>query len=522
MPNLAHHLFRQGAARADKVALICGEERLTFGDLLARVRSVAGGLRQEGFGPGDKFGLMMSSRPDFIVFQQAIYAIGGVVTPLNIHYRPREVEHAATSCDLEVLVIEAAFLDRLPPDLARTCPRLRRVFVLDSEADGPAPLFGSAAALAIAPPIEAPVDMPPEALGLLLSTSATTGKAKGVMLSIGNIQSNYDPTAAWLGITERDTILCALPLYNTFGLNQCINATLSTGCTMVLLPRFETSAVLDAIERHRATFVPAVPAMLQKLLSDPSVPHRDLTSIERSLVGAASVPGPLLQRMRAVMGDGVVVMNGYGLTEATAIVTLLQVESDGDGRLLKPRSVGQTLPGIAMMIADETGRSLPPGEVGEICIKGPNVMQGYYREPGQTALALMDGWLRTGDLGTVDEDGHYYVVDRKKDVIIRGGQNVYPVDIEEVLYGDPSIGEAAVIAEPDAELGEVPVAYVALRPGFPEDAAGLIARCKAELAYFKVPRRIVFLPELPKGPTGKILRRELRPGQHAPPPPANP
>lgn len=364
--------------------------------------------------------------------------------------------------------------------------------------------------LLTAEPIAAPVDMPGDSLGLMLSTSATTGKAKGVMLSIANIQSNYDATPAWLGLSEPDTILCALPLYNTFGLNQCINAMMVTGCTLVLLPRFGVPAMLEAIETYRPTFLPAVPTMLQKLLSDPETPGRDLRSIERILVGAAPVPGPLLERIKDAMGRDVAVMQGYGLTEATAIVTIMRVETGPDGQPIKLRSVGQALPGIDMMIADESMTRLEPGMVGEICIRGPNVMRGYYKQLAETVAAVVDGWLRTGDLGTIDEEGYYYVVDRKKDVIIRGGQNIYPVDIEEVLYRCPSVAEAAVVAEPDPDLGERPVAFVSVKPGERVDPEALRDRCRAELAYYKVPHRVVILPELPKGPTGKILRRDLR------------
>lgn len=517
MPNLAQHLFRQAEERPGKVALIDGGRSHTFGELCGRVRRAAGGLQANGFGAGAKLGLMLSSRAEFIVFQQAAFALGGVVTPLNIHYRAGEIEHALTSCDIEYLVIEGAFVDRLPAVLASRCPHLRRVLVLDPAGALDGGLLTAAAPVLEGEPIAGPRDMPAEALGLMLSTSATTGKAKGVMLSIGNLQSNYDATPAWLGLTERDTILCALPLYNTFGLNQCINATVVTGCTLVLLPRFEVAAVLDAVEACRPTFLPGVPAMLQKLLSDPATSGRDLRSIRRILVGAAPVPSPLLERIRAAMGRDVVVMQGYGLTEATAIVTILHVETDAEGRLLRPRSVGQTLPGIEMMIADEAMRPLGPGVVGEICIRGENVMQGYYKQPAETQNAVVDGWLRTGDLGTVDEDGHYSVVDRKKDVIIRGGQNIYPVDIEEALYGHPAVAEAAVIAAPDEELGEIPVAYVALKPGQEADPEELREKCRSELAYYKVPRRIVILPELPKGPTGKILRRALRDVQPAAP-----
>lgn len=510
MPNLARHLFRQGEVRPDKVALIHGGRLYTFGELCERVRRTAGGLQAIGFGAGAKLGVMSSSRPEFILFQQAAFALGGAVTPLNIHYRMGEIEHVLQSCDLDYLVIEGGFVDRLPAGLASRCPHLRRLLVLDPPDDLGNSLLTAAEPVLDGAPIAGLLDMPLEALGLMLSTSATTGKAKGVMLSIGNLRSNYDATPGWLGLAERDVILCALPLYNTFGLNQCVNATMATGCTLVLLPRFEVAAVLDAIDAYRPTFLPAVPTTLQKILSDPATSAHDLRSIKTILVGAAPVPGPLLERIRSVMGRDVVVMQGYGLTEATAIVTILHVETDAEGRLLKPRSVGQALPGIEMMIADENMRAVGPGLVGEICIRGPNVMQGYYKQPVETATAIVDGWLRTGDLGTVDAEGHYRVVDRKKDVIIRGGQNIYPVDIEEVLYGHPAVAEAAVVAEPDDDLGEIPIAYVALRPGQAIDPEALRTRCRDELAYYKVPPRIVILPELPKGPTGKILRRELR------------
>lgn len=509
MANLAQHLFRQAEERPAKAALIDGGRTYGFGELCSQVRQAAGGLSACGFGPGSKIGLMMPSRAEFIVFQQAAFALGGVVSPMNTHYRAEEIAHQVRSCDLEFLMIEGALLERLPP-VEALGPQLRVILVLDPIGSLPHEIMRPAGPVLAGEPIDGPVDLPPDALGLLLSTSATTGKPKGVMLSIGNVQSNYDATPGWLGLSERDVILCALPLYNTFGLNQCINATMLTGCTLVLLPRFEVAAVLDAIEAHRATFLPAVPTMLQKILSDPATLGRDLRSVERIMVGAAPVPSVLLNRIYATMGRDVTVIEGYGLTEATAIVTVLHVQTDADGRLLKPRSVGPALPGIEMMVADEAMRPLPPGAVGEICIRGPNVMQGYYEQPGETQAALANRWLRTGDLGTTDADGHYYIVDRKKDVIIRGGQNIYPADIEEVLYRHPAIAEAAVVAVPDEELGEVPVAYVAFRPGQDEEPEALRELCRAALAGFKVPRRVVVMEELPKGPTGKILRRRLR------------
>jgi long-chain acyl-CoA synthetase len=313
-----------------------------------------------------------------------------------------------------------------------------------------------------------------------------------------------------LGLSEADRILCALPLYNTFALNQCINATMVTGATLVLLPRFDVVECLAAMEANRCTFFPSVPTMLQKLLNDPRAADFDITCVHRLLVGAAPVPAPLLELVYRTMGPRTVVMTGYGLTEACALVSLEHVSMDAEGNLCRPKSVGQVLPGMQMIVAGTDGKELEPGQIGEICIKGPNVMKGYYQMDGETAKAVVHGWLQTGDLGTMDEQRHFYIVDRKKDLIIRGGQNIYPADVEEILYSHPAVAEAVVIGRPDDVLGEVPEAYVALKPGAPATTEELMSLCKSELAYFKVPKSIHILRELPKGPTGKILRRSLR------------
>ena len=506
MPNLSDHLFRQARAQGDKVALIYEDERWTFAALADAVLRVAGGLAAQGVGPGTRVGLMVAARPDFIVTQQALFALGAVLTPLNIFYRRADLAHVITSCDLEVLVMDGEFAAHLP--LPEDCGMLRRIFAFGlAQADG---RLLPAAMLAQGEPVAGPLDMPESATGMMLNTSATTGRAKGVMLTLANLRANYDRTPEWLGLDGGSVILCALPLYNTFGLNQGINALMVTGGTMVLLPRFDANLCLDAITRHRCTFMPMVPTMLQRIVDHPDAATRDLSSMRRILTGGAPVPAALLERIHRVLGRDTVVMTGYGLTEASAIVTLEHIELDGDGRLRRPKSVGTVLPGMEVRILTEAGQQAAPGEVGEICIRGPNVMAGYYRQPDETALAIRDGWLHSGDLGYFDAQGFGYIVDRKKDVIIRGGQNIYPVDIEEVLYHIPGVREAAVVGQPDENLGEVVVAYVALDPARNLTAAGLLDRCKAELAYYKVPAAIHILAELPKGPTGKILRRELR------------
>lgn len=354
------------------------------------------------------------------------------------------------------------------------------------------------------------VEVSPDDLAMLLLTSATTGKAKGVMLTAGNLAANYDRTPGWLGLDGGSVILCALPLYNTFGLNQCINAMLVTGCTMVLLPRFDAERCIAAIAAHRCTFLPAVPTMLQKIVDHPTASREKLGSLRTVMTGGAPVPSPLLRRLLELAPD-VELLTGYGLTEATALVTLARVSlSSSGGGIERDRTIGRVVDGMALEILDEAGCPCPPGKNGEIAIRGPNVMAGYYRAPGDTADALRDGWLRTGDIGHVDKDGYVYIVDRKKDIIIRGGQNIYPADIEEILYQVPGVIEAAVVARPDSLLGEVPIAFVALKPGSDATVERMLDHCRASLAPYKWPAAIDLLDELPKGPTGKILRRALR------------
>lgn len=509
MSNLTENLFAQALRQEDRPALVFGEESLSFQAIAREVCRVAGGLASIGVGVGSRVGLLMNSSPAFIFYQQAIFALGAVFTPLNVFYRSGEIAHAVQSCALEYLVVGGDLLGQLPaPGDPRLAP-LKAVLTPGLEDAASRGLVAGETLLATSEPLAAPVQLPASALGMMLSTSATTGTSKGVMLSISNIQANYDRTPHWLGLTEETVTLCALALYNTFGLNQCINALMVTGGKLILMPRFEPLGCLKLIERHRCNFLPAVPTMLQKILDHPEAFRFDLRSLQRIMTGGAPVPATLLERIQERIGAGATVLTGYGLTEATALVTLDQVELGSDGRLLRPKCIGRVLEGMELRIFREDGNESAPHEVGEIRVRGPNVMLGYHGMPEDTRIALAGGWLHTGDLGYLDENGYGYIVDRKKDVIIRGGQNIYPADIEDVLYRLPGVCEAAVIGRPHPILGEVPVAFVAVGPGVALSAAEVLDACRSELAHFKVPAGVHFLPELPKGPTGKILRRAL-------------
>jgi len=502
MGNRAAHLFHQAAQRQDAVAVIFEGAATPFGELACRVRKAAGALAQLGISQGSHVGIWLASTPNFIVVQQALFQLGAVVTPINIQYRPQEVGHAVDCCRLDWIVTTrdlACALDQSLPI---------RIAAIDAPADT-ASARSLPAAMAQSVPLDSLAPVTAEDTVMLLLTSATTGKAKGVMLTSGNLAANYDRTPGWLGLDGNSVILCALPLYNTFGLNQGINAMLVAGCTMVLHSRFDTENCIAAIREHGCTFLPAVPTMLQKIIDHPAATRDALRSLRATMTGGAPVPSALLRRLLDLAPD-LEVLTGYGLTEATALVTLTSVHLGVDGKVERDRTIGRVLDGMDLAIVSEDGTQLPVGEAGEIMVRGPNLMAGYLCAAEETAAILTDGWLRTGDIGYLDAEGYAYIVDRKKDVIIRGGQNIYPADIEEVLYHIPGVCEAAVVARADALLGEVPVAYVAMKSGSLADADAMLQYCRASLASYKCPAAIEFLPELPKGPTGKILRRALR------------
>jgi long-chain acyl-CoA synthetase len=502
--NRSQHLFARAAEHPAKTALIFGDDSISYEDLAQSVRSLAAQLHRLGLRQHDRVGVMLPNAPDFIVTQQAVFLLGAVFSPLNIYYLPNEIAHAVDSCALSWLVLPPELIERVPVFRDGTAP-----FILVLDEDGMPARLGDQPDARDEAPVQ-PASVAPEDVVMLLHTSATTGKSKGVMLTAANLAANYDRTPGWLGLKSDTVILCALPLYNTFGLNQGINALLLLGATMVLQPRFKAQRCVEAIQAHRCTFLPAVPTMLQRIYDEPLVERWGLPSLTRIMTGGAPVPASLLQRVEAASGEDTQLFTGYGLTEGTALVTLTRVELNADGEVRRPRTIGRVLDGMSLAILDPDGAEVANGEIGEICLRGPNVMTGYFRAPKDTAQALAGGWLHSGDLGIRDSDGFVSIVDRLKDVIIRGGQNIYPADIEEVLYTCQDVAEAAVVRRLDPDMGEVPVAFVAPKIGHRILVSGLVERCRATLAPFKQPVEITVLAELPKGPTGKILRRQLR------------
>lgn len=509
MSNRAEGLLRQAAEHGQKVAIQFGDRAIKFEELAMLVRETAGGLRHLGIEAGSRVGIMMPAQPEFVVVQQALFMLGAVISPINVYYRPNELTHAIKTCELEFVVLASDLRDRLPPTSRDEIPSLVSAILVDSDNDQPG-FYSLRQACDRSDPIQVAERINANDIVLLLNTSATTGKSKGVMLTASNLAANYDRTPEWLGLHSDDVILCGLPLYNTFGLNQCINAMTSTGATLVLLPRFDAEKCIKAIQRFHCTFLPAVPTMLQKILDQLGDRQFALGSLKMIMTGGAPVPAPMLARLKKALSPTARVVTGYGLTEGTALVTLTDVELGNDGEIVRGRTIGRVLDGMSLAVVDDEGVLLATGEVGEFVIRGPNIMAGYYKSPEDTDMALAGDMLHTGDIGYLDGEGYGYIVDRKKDIIIRGGQNIYPADIEEVIYGVEGVAEVAVIGIDDAMLGEIPIAYVAAAPKRKLSSDAILVKCREELATYKLPAEIHFLPELPKGPTGKILRREIR------------
>jgi long-chain acyl-CoA synthetase len=338
---------------------------------------------------------------------------------------------------------------------------------------------------------------------VILYTSGTTGTPKGAELTHDNLRRNAELSRGLYDVGAGDTTLGALPLFHSFGQTCALNATILGGGTLALIPRFDPARALEIIERDRVTIFMGVPTMYGAILHHEDAGSADTSSLRVCVSGGSAMPGELLRAFEEKFGC--TILEGYGLSETSPVASFNHPD-----RERKVGSIGTPIEGVEMKVVDDDGNEVAPGEVGEIVIKGHNVMKGYWRKPEETGDAIRDGWFHSGDMAKVDEDGYFFIVDRKKELIIRGGYNVYPREIEEVLYEHPAVREAAVIGVPDDAMGEEVGAAVVLKDGESVEASDLQAHVKGEVAAYKYPRKIWFVDELPKGPTGKILKREIK------------
>jgi long-chain acyl-CoA synthetase len=359
--------------------------------------------------------------------------------------------------------------------------------------------------LAVTPPIPDVLERQDEDTAVILYTSGTTGHPKGAELTHANLARNTEIAVAdLLALSPNDVIFGGLPLFHSFGQTCTLNAAIATGACLSLLPRFDPAQALALLTRDTVTAFTGVPTMYGALLGHPDKAAYDLSALRVCISGGAAMPVEVMRGFESAFGC--IVLEGYGLSETSPIASFNHPDKER-----KPGSIGTPVRGVEMRVENDEGDEVPQGEVGEIAIRGHNVMKGYWRRPEDTDIAIHDGWFRTGDLGMVDVDGYFFIVDRKKDLILRGGYNVYPREIEEVLYEHPAVAEAAVIGVPHPDLGEEVAAAVTLKPGATITAEELRDQVKSQVAAYKYPRHVWFVDALPKGPTGKIVKREIVP-----------
>ena len=504
--NLATILTETTLAAPDSPVCRIGGNTTTYRELDDLSGRAAAGLREAGLSPGQVVALQLPNIPQFLVAYFGALKAGLVVLPLNPLLMAPELEYHLTDSAAALLI----GFQGLHAEAAKACETTGIPLYLVSAGEGVLPEGTRPVTELIS---TAPLDEPggdvvargPDDTAVLVYTSGTTGKPKGAELTHFQLYMNCTVAGGLFGARSDDVVLAVLPFFHVFGLSSVMNVFVRYGGCLSILPRFQPSAVLDAIEADRCTVIGGVPTMLHALAQQ-DIAGRDLSALRVAVSGGASLPEDVMRTFEDKYG--IEVLEGYGMTETASSCSF---NRPGDRKVL---SIGKPLWGVRMRVADPSDRLLPPGRehVGEILIRGHNVMKGYLGRPEATAETLRGGWLHSGDLGYVDEDGFYFIVDRAKDLVIRGGYNVYPREIEEVLYAHPAILEAAVIGKPDDRLGEEVVAVVALREGASVSAEEIIAYCRERLAAYKYPREIRFMAELPKGPSGKILKAALRDG----------
>ncbi|SKB09901.1 class I adenylate-forming enzyme family protein [Aeromicrobium choanae] len=479
LPYLADALAeRFGAAPAvadDRLSL-------TFAELDARVDAVAGRLAQEGFGRGDVLAVMLPNRVELVVCLFAAWRLGGVATPVNPAFTQVEATHQVTDSGARLIVVESD----------------------DAPTGGARPV--TVASLATATPTgAAPVELAPDDLALLVYTSGSTGRPKGVMLSHANVDAMSDTMARHMELDADDHCLLILPLFHVNAVMVSLLAPLRVGGRLTIVGRFSPPTFFDEVERIRPTYFSAVPTIYALLASLPDEVRPDTSSLRFVVCGAAPVSQELLTACERRFGF--LMVEGYGLTEGTCASACNPVGPDAVRKL---GTVGPALPGQRIAIGGPDGEHLPVGEVGEVLISGPTVMQGYLNQPQATVDTVVGGWLHTGDVGRLDEDGYLQLVDRIKDMIIRGGENLYPKEIENTIAGIEGVLEVAVVGRPDDVLGEVPVAFVVAYPGAVLTEDDVLAACRRELTRVKVPAAVDVIEALPKNPVGKIDKPTLR------------
>ncbi|AWS42753.1 long-chain fatty acid--CoA ligase [Streptosporangium sp. 'caverna'] len=485
--NLADRLQVAAGRLTGRAVVTLDEAEITYDALELLSARVASMLRRRGIGVGDRVAVMLPNVPEFAVVYYGVLRIGAVVVPLDPLLKRREIASYIGDCGARLLIAWHALAETAEAGTSGTGADC--FFVVPEE-------FRR-----LLRGVEAEHEIVARAAGdtaVIHYTSGTTGRPKGIELTHANLVSNATTVARMHALGVDDVVLGALPLYHAFGQTCSLNASIHAGARLTLLPRFEPGRALEVIRRDGVTVFQGVPTMYIALLDHLGV--SDMSLLRLCVSGGAALPLDVLRVYEARFGC--LIMEGYGLSETSPSAATNRA---GPGR--RPGSIGWPIKDVEMRVVDEIGGEVPCGHVGEIVIRGPNVMKGYWNNPAATAEAIRDGWFHTGDLGRVDDEGFFFVVGRRRDVIIRGGRTVYPREVEEVLYEHPAVRQAAVVGIPHPKLGEEIAAVVVLRA--PVEADGLRAFVRERVAAYKYPRHISFADELPMTPTGKILKHAI-------------
>ena len=480
-------------------ALAFEGRRITNMDQHRSASRVAHALGRLGVQPGDRVVVMLPNCPQVMQSYGGILRAGAVIVPVIFLLGETEVAHIVADSEAKVVITSSDMVGKIEKQIG-VLPNLRHVLLVDGGGQGGLRSFeeetsGESDRFEVVPRGDGD-------LAVILYTSGTTGTPKGVALSHANLESNARASASLFELDRERWSVGVLPLSHSYGLTV-MNAGHILGTRSALLRWFNPEEVLKTIQEFRAEAMSGVPTMFVYLLNYPGASAYDTSTMRAWGSGAAPLPVEVVEPFERRFGGKL--LEGYGLTEASPVVSAHRLSG-----VRKLGSVGQPIPGVTVSIRDDDDRALPTDEVGEVCVQGPNVMVGYYRNPEETAKTIRGGWLRTGDMGRLDADNYLYIVERKKDLIIRGGFNIYPRDVEEALYAFPAVAEAAVIGLPDTLMGEEVVAFVVLKPGQAATADEVAGFCQTRLAKYKCPKEIRFVDALPKSPVGKILRKELR------------
>ncbi|MFE4752709.1 long-chain fatty acid--CoA ligase [Streptomyces mirabilis] len=490
--NLASHLVSSARTHPDRAALRLEDAVVSYRALDQGSAHLAGLLDNHGVKPGDRVAIMLPNVPEFALAYFGVLRAGGIVVPMNPLLKSREVAYYLGDSGARLLFAWHAFADEARAGAQQA---EAEVVVVSPGA------FDSL--LASAPSVEDVADLHEDDTAVILYTSGTTGQPKGAELTHANLSRNCDIAGELVQLTADDVIFGGLPLFHAFGQTCTLNAAVGSGACLTLLPRFDAGKALGILGEHGVTVFAGVPTVFSRLVQEPDRDAYPVSRLRVSLTGGAAMPAQVLHDFQTAFDC--VVLEGYGLSETSPIASFNTLQAGP-----KPGSVGTPIRGVEMRVV-ANGREVPHGESGEIAIRGHNVMKRYWHRPEETAATIRDGWLYTGDIGRVDEDGSFWIIGRTKDVIIRGGYNVYPREVEDVFYEHPAVADAAVIGLPSSDLGEEVGAAVVLKPGARTTAEELREYVKHQVAAYKYPRKVWITDALPKGPTGKILKRQIVP-----------